>query len=136
MVWTQTILISKFEDGIGAGADISITSQFVASGDDSTAPYFRRMLSRGAAICFRAALPINVCAQHKAIYTSGASSRPTTRSRTEPQLVLEPLESIGHAFKKTQQASQFPLRERLGLWQEPTRLPSYPQESPGSPRHG
>ncbi len=52
-------LIGKLEDQIHAGADISIASRFVAGGDDSTAPYFRRMLSRCAALCFRAAVPMD-----------------------------------------------------------------------------
>lgn len=42
-----------------AGADVVIASRFVASGDDQTAPPFRRFLSRGAALVFRALLPVN-----------------------------------------------------------------------------
>jgi dolichol-phosphate mannosyltransferase len=41
------------------GADIAIASRFVAGGDDSTAPPFRRMLSRGASVVFRLALPLD-----------------------------------------------------------------------------
>lgn len=61
-------LIRKLEDQIHAGADISIASRFVAGGDDSTAPYFRRMLSRAAALCFRAAAPLD---KHVRDFTSG-----------------------------------------------------------------
>lgn len=41
------------------GADIVIASRFIEGGDDNTAPFFRRVLSRGAALCFRFALPID-----------------------------------------------------------------------------
>lgn len=44
---------------LGQGADIVIASRFVDGGDDATAPLFRRILSRGAALCFRFALPID-----------------------------------------------------------------------------
>ena len=40
------------------GADLAIASRFVGGGDDSTAPPFRRLLSRGAAVLFRSALPL------------------------------------------------------------------------------
>jgi dolichol-phosphate mannosyltransferase len=42
-----------------AGADVVVASRFVASGDDQTAPPFRRLLSRGAALVFRICLPVN-----------------------------------------------------------------------------
>lgn len=42
-----------------AGADVVIASRFVASGNDQTAPPFRRFLSRGAAVVFRTVLPVN-----------------------------------------------------------------------------
>ena len=44
---------------IAQGADIVIASRFINGGDDTTAPLFRRILSRGAALCFRFALPID-----------------------------------------------------------------------------
>ncbi|SEQ80547.1 dolichol-phosphate mannosyltransferase [Lentzea xinjiangensis] len=37
---------------IAAGADVVICSRFVEGGDDSTAPRWRRLLSRGAAVVF------------------------------------------------------------------------------------
>lgn len=52
-------LVCPMADQIEAGADIAIASRFVAGGDDSTAPFFRRLLSRGAAVCFKTALPID-----------------------------------------------------------------------------
>lgn len=52
-------LVRELAAAISAGADIAIASRFVSGGDDSTAPLFRRMLSRGAALCFRAALPVD-----------------------------------------------------------------------------
>jgi dolichol-phosphate mannosyltransferase len=52
-------LIKSLVAALEAGADIAIASRFVPGGDDSTAPFFRRLLSRGAALCFRAALPIS-----------------------------------------------------------------------------
>ena len=48
-------LAEKLRDGV----DIVIASRFVDGGDDTTAPAFRRFLSRGAAYCFRFALPID-----------------------------------------------------------------------------
>jgi dolichol-phosphate mannosyltransferase len=51
-------LINAMVARIAAGADIAIASRFVAGGDDSTAPLFRRLLSRGAATVFRRALPL------------------------------------------------------------------------------
>jgi len=53
---------AMFPDMLGAlvrGADIAIASRFVAGGDDSTAPPFRRLLSRGASVVFRTALPLD-----------------------------------------------------------------------------
>lgn len=52
-------LVRQLVAAIEASADIAIASRFVAGGDDSTAPFFRRLLSRGAAYCFRAALPVD-----------------------------------------------------------------------------
>jgi dolichol-phosphate mannosyltransferase len=49
-------LITKLGNEILAGADVVICSRFVAGGDDRTAPLFRRMLSRGAAVLFRRVL--------------------------------------------------------------------------------
>lgn len=48
-------MISKIE----CGADIAIASRFVDGGDDSSAPMFRRLLSRGARLTFNALLPLN-----------------------------------------------------------------------------
>ncbi len=44
---------------IAAGADIVICSRFVEGGDDSTAPRFRRLLSRGAAVVLGRALKVD-----------------------------------------------------------------------------
>ena len=49
-------LITKLGNEIVAGSDVVICSRFVAGGDDKTAPLFRRMLSRGAAVLFRRVL--------------------------------------------------------------------------------
>jgi dolichol-phosphate mannosyltransferase len=49
-------LITRLGNEILAGADVVICSRFVAGGDDRTAPLFRRMLSRGAAVLFRRVL--------------------------------------------------------------------------------
>ncbi|MCP2203439.1 glycosyltransferase [Lentzea flava] len=49
-------LITKLGNEILAGADVVICSRFVDGGDDKTAPLFRRMLSRGAAVLFRRVL--------------------------------------------------------------------------------
>ncbi len=49
-------LIEAMTDAIVAGADIVICSRFVQGGDDSTAPWFRRLLSRMAAELFRVTL--------------------------------------------------------------------------------
>lgn len=48
-------MINKIEDG----ADIVIASRFVDGGDDSSAPVFRRFLSRGASFIFKTFLPLN-----------------------------------------------------------------------------
>jgi dolichol-phosphate mannosyltransferase len=50
--------ISSMIDLVNAGADIAIASRFVSGGDDSTAPMFRRMLSRGASLVFKTVLPV------------------------------------------------------------------------------
>jgi dolichol-phosphate mannosyltransferase len=49
-------LITKLGNEILTGADVVICSRFVDGGDDRTAPLFRRMLSRGAAVLFRRVL--------------------------------------------------------------------------------
>lgn len=51
--------IEAMETEIDGGADIVIASRYVTGGDDATAPPFRRLLSRGAAIVFRVALPLD-----------------------------------------------------------------------------
>ncbi|MBC8093210.1 MAG: glycosyltransferase, partial [Pseudonocardia sp.] len=51
-------MIRVLHDGLDAGADVVICSRFVDGGDDSTAPPFRRLLSRGAAVTFRTALRV------------------------------------------------------------------------------
>lgn len=51
--------IEAMETEIDRGADIVIASRYVPGGDDATAPPFRRLLSRGAAIVFRVALPLD-----------------------------------------------------------------------------
>lgn len=51
--------IEAMEIQIDQGADIVIASRYIAGGDDATAPPFRRLLSRGAAIVFRVALPLD-----------------------------------------------------------------------------
>ena len=48
-------MVEKIEDG----SDIVIASRFVDGGDDSTAPAFRRLLSRGAGFVFKTVLPLN-----------------------------------------------------------------------------
>lgn len=45
-------LIPLLRAEIAAGADVAICSRFVGGGDDTTAPFRRRMLSRGAAVVF------------------------------------------------------------------------------------
>lgn len=46
-------LLDTMVDRVDEGADVVIASRFVAGGDDSTAPSFRRLLSRGAAALIR-----------------------------------------------------------------------------------
>lgn len=48
-------MITKIEEG----ADIVIASRFVMGGNDSSAPFFRRFLSRGASFVFKTLLPLN-----------------------------------------------------------------------------
>ncbi len=52
-------LITALRAEIAAGADVVICSRFVAGGDDTTAPAFRRLLSRGAAVLFRRMLRVD-----------------------------------------------------------------------------
>ncbi|WP_028926384.1 glycosyltransferase [Pseudonocardia acaciae] len=52
-------LIRSLTEAIESGADIAICSRFVPGGDDSTAPAFRRMLSRSAAVLFRKILRLS-----------------------------------------------------------------------------
>ena len=51
-------LIHSMINQINSGADIAVASRFVPGGDDSSAPFFRRILSRGAALVFKTILPI------------------------------------------------------------------------------
>ncbi|KPK33759.1 MAG: dolichol-phosphate mannosyltransferase [Nitrospira bacterium SG8_35_1] len=51
-------LLDSMKSKIRAGADIVIASRFVEGGDDSSAPLFRRFLSRGAIFVFRTFLPL------------------------------------------------------------------------------
>jgi dolichol-phosphate mannosyltransferase len=48
--------IPLLRQAIAGGADVAICSRFVDGGDDTTAPPFRRLLSRGAAVLFRRVL--------------------------------------------------------------------------------
>ncbi|MEJ2854267.1 MULTISPECIES: glycosyltransferase [unclassified Saccharothrix] len=52
-------LITALRGEIAAGADVVICSRFVDGGDDATAPAFRRLLSRGAAVLFRRVLDVD-----------------------------------------------------------------------------
>ncbi|WP_158892228.1 glycosyltransferase [Amycolatopsis anabasis] len=52
-------LIPRLREEVARGADVAICSRFVTGGDDSTAPPFRRLLSRGAAVLFRRALDLD-----------------------------------------------------------------------------
>lgn len=52
-------LVKDLVTQIDSGADIAIASRFVSGGDDSTAPFLRRLLSRAAAYLFRATLPVD-----------------------------------------------------------------------------
>lgn len=51
-------LIAPLRQAIDAGADVAICSRYVAGGSDATAPRFRRLLSRGAAMLFRRVLRV------------------------------------------------------------------------------
>lgn len=51
-------LIPLMVEEIRSGADIAIASRFVPGGCDDTAPPFRRLLSRGASVVFRAVFPL------------------------------------------------------------------------------
>jgi dolichol-phosphate mannosyltransferase len=51
-------LIPRLRAEIDAGADVAICSRFVGGGDDTTAPFQRRVLSRGAAVLFTRALEV------------------------------------------------------------------------------
>jgi dolichol-phosphate mannosyltransferase len=51
-------LIPRLRAEIAAGADVAICSRFVGGGDDTTAPFGRRMLSRGAAVLFGRTLAV------------------------------------------------------------------------------
>lgn len=52
-------LFTPMLESIIQGSDIAIASRFVNGGDDSSAPPFRRLLSRGASVVFRLALPLD-----------------------------------------------------------------------------
>lgn len=52
-------LIQSLRQAIADGADVAICSRYVDGGSDATAPQFRRLLSRGAAVLFRLVLRIN-----------------------------------------------------------------------------
>ncbi len=52
-------LMDNMIEKIEKGADIVIASRFVDGGDDSSAPIFRRFLSRGASFIFKTLLPLN-----------------------------------------------------------------------------
>lgn len=51
-------LLNPMIEKIERGADIVIASRFVEGGDDSSAPLFRRLLSRGAVVVFTSLLPL------------------------------------------------------------------------------
>ncbi|GAB2777606.1 glycosyltransferase [Amycolatopsis magusensis] len=46
-------LVPVLRSALSAGADLAICSRFAEGGDDTTAPNYRRALSRGAAVLFR-----------------------------------------------------------------------------------
>ncbi|WP_311771009.1 glycosyltransferase [Actinophytocola algeriensis] len=52
-------LIPRLRAEISAGADLAICSRFVAGGDDTSAPFGRRLLSRGAAVLLRRTLRLD-----------------------------------------------------------------------------
>lgn len=51
-------LIPLLRKEIAEGADVAICSRFVVGGDDTTAPFGRRVLSRGAAVLFDRAVQV------------------------------------------------------------------------------
>ncbi|MDF2747223.1 MAG: gtuS27 [Propionibacteriaceae bacterium] len=51
-------LIPRLRAEISSGADVAICSRFVTGGDDTTAPAYRRLLSRGAAVLFHRTLRV------------------------------------------------------------------------------
>lgn len=51
-------LIPIMAERLSQGADVAIASRFVSGGCDRTAPPFRRLLSRGAAVVFRTIFPL------------------------------------------------------------------------------
>lgn len=51
-------VITAMLNEIDEGADLVIASRFIRGGDDSTAPGFRRLLSRGASALFAVFLPV------------------------------------------------------------------------------
>ncbi|RFC47709.1 MAG: dolichol-phosphate mannosyltransferase [Verrucomicrobia bacterium] len=51
-------LIPIMAERLSRGADVAIASRFVSGGCDRTAPPFRRLLSRGAAVVFRTIFPL------------------------------------------------------------------------------
>ena len=51
-------LVGRLRAALDAGADVAICSRFVEGGDDSSAPTYRRLLSRGAATVFRRVLQL------------------------------------------------------------------------------
>ncbi|WP_158883490.1 glycosyltransferase [Amycolatopsis anabasis] len=52
-------LIPRLREELAAGADLVICSRFAAGGHDGTAPLFRRVLSRGAAVLFHGVLGVD-----------------------------------------------------------------------------
>ena len=52
-------LLNPMLEKVRNGSDIAIASRFVPGGDDSSAPLFRRILSRGAGLLFKTVLPLN-----------------------------------------------------------------------------
>lgn len=52
-------LLQALVDDIENGADIAVCSRFVPGGDDTTAPFLRRIMSRGAAEVFARIVPIS-----------------------------------------------------------------------------
>ncbi len=52
-------LMAKMLDEIASGADVVIASRFVDGGDDTSAPPFRRLLSRGASVVFNTLIRVD-----------------------------------------------------------------------------